>query len=369
MPKSRLIQNQVRPSNNFPNTSLTPVNPHFTLNANAKEYPRPTNNLPRKFAPTESQKTTSDYPLQPKPILPVIKKSENIINADIVVHTNTTTKEATKEQAPVIDSRKPTKAIYKDKRTEEVKKPHIIPKEKPIAPTTKIRPKSDMEELLKIMKDLPKGEFTYEVIKRIGAELTVCHMKPTLLNKDVLTRAMRNGKRVIEGKSILMRREKTEEEKKIEKDAREHVKLLVEKAKVQDVEGDIKLALNKLTPENYEVMFDKILNLKNKSSKVSEVLVNKIFKKAWSEPTYIELYGHLCKELICKEVKVPYSKLSKNKMKDSKFRDKIITKCQITFNNRNKLKDNLKKTLKEDTTDDELNIAHRKLLLGSITLT
>jgi len=304
----------------------------------------------------------------------VVNKTTNIINTDIVVCPKDV-KEVLKEpvkHVQEINFKKSTKeesisTAHKDERRDEEKKSCITSKEKTIASTTIIK-KSDMEKLLEIIKDLPEGRFTYEAIKRIGAELDICHKKPILLHKEILTRFMHDGKKPIEGKGILMRREKTEEEKRIEKDAQEHAKLLAEKAKTQDVEGEIKLALNKLTPENYEVMFDRIWNLKSKSSKASEVLLNRIFKKAWSEPTYIELYGRLCKELICREVNIPYSKLSKSKIKESKFRDKIITECQITFNNRNKLKTDLKNTSKEDVNDEEIDFTHRKLLFGSIIL-
>jgi hypothetical protein len=95
---------------------------------------------------------------------------------------------------------------------------------------------------------------------RIGAELSVTRKEPVLLTTDVLTRRreLREVSLPSSGKKrsdYVARRPETEEEKKMKTDAKEQLKLLEERSKKPNDAGDIKLALNKLTPENYSKVF------------------------------------------------------------------------------------------------------------------
>lgn len=374
---------------------------------------------PRQYYPVNTPNIPPNYQPRPQPSVhntpPPPTKTGSIIKTDVVVTPTVVDKEAKaiaamkeaaknlpefrpkksetpKEEAkqlPTLSKPKLTEQKVKEPETKKIKvepkveekkedvkeaKIKIIPQEetKVISKEEKApslvsipQKKSDLQIFREITKNSQKNDFTYEIIVKIGSELAVCHMKPKLLVEDLLNRPMLNGRKELVTREALTRRVKTEEEKTIERDAKAREKLLAESAKVQDDKGDLKLALNKLTPENYTTMAEKIWKLKGKSAEVSEILVDLIFKKAWSEQKYIGLYGKLCKGIICRELKVPESKLSKNEMKKSKFRDSIITKCQKTFDNRSTLKEDLKTSSKTELSEDEIELIHRKMIFGS----
>lgn len=401
--------------------------------------------------PTSTAMPTTSTP-RPEPVKSSTRRTEGIINANIVVPTNVVRKGSSatepkevvnnipkaelKKPEPLKDQKKEVKKqlretappskpkdqksesvkgkedkkakeepkhkeekkMKEEKKTkddkmvkEEIKKePKLKEMKENIAFNNLTKPKtgkSDLEVFGEIMNNVNDSVLTYDAILRIGTELKLCQMEPSLLVNDVLERETElhnpstGEKKVIK----LKRREKTEQEKKIEEDAKRQKEHIDKMKNVEDMEGDIKLALNKLTPDNYDIMFKNIWELKSnlekrmkqakgegKSEKTENVLVEQIFKKAWSEPKYIALYGTLCKEIIYKEVSNQSdsagsdSKQSRDIMKGSQFRIEIIRKCQHTFEHRQNIREDLKKNSKKDLTDDELDYLHNQILFGSI---
>lgn len=291
-------------------------------------------------------------------------------------------KEQKKEVKKVVDVAKPKPAVQKSKdipqktkelpqKTKEVKKEKKEEESKAkekvkedIAPI-KEKVKSDLMRFEELVKDLKGGAFTYEVIIKIGAELKICHEKPTpeleqIINRQSEFRDPVTGERK---ENKMQRRQKTEIEIQIDNEAKEQKKKLEDSVNKIDKEGEFKLALNKLTPDNYNVMFRTIWEQTEKSP---DVAVDVIFKKAWSEQKYIPLYGTLCKEIIYKQLgKDLDAKFEKDLLKSSEIRDKILKKCHSTFTERRNIRTKLKENSKKELTEEELDYFHKRMFFGS----
>lgn len=166
---------------------------------------------------------------------------------------------------------------------------------------------ADIKKLTEILKDVKGKRLPYKTILRIGHELEVCQVPPTLIFSNVLTRPMRGGNRQPSPyQPSITRREKTEEEKRIDEDAKMRREFLNEAARLSSDKEEFMDALNKLTPNNFVPIAEKIWTRKEKSKESSDTLVDCLFKKTWKESTYIGIYAKLCKEIISRESQVPF---------------------------------------------------------------
>jgi len=282
-----------------------------------------------------------------------------------------TTKQKSAPQKPIDTPQKTKEASPKAKETKEEKKAEKNQvKEKMMEDIAPIKEKvqSDLMKFEEIIKDLKGGAFTYEVIVRIGTELKICHAKPTpaleqIINRQSEFRDPITGERK---ENKMQRRQKTEIEIQIDNEAKAQKKKLDESASKVDKEGELKLALNKLTPDNYSVMFKTIWEL---TEKLPDTAVDVIFKKAWNEQNYISLYGTLCKNIIYKQLgKGLNDKIDKKLLKSSDIRKKILYTCHLTFTKRREIRTELKDSSKKELTEEELDYLHNKKFFGSIPL-
>ena len=92
------------------------------------------------------------------------------------------------------------------------------------------------------------------------------------------------------------RREETKEQNNLNLQA--ELKLAKLAKKVDTVLDKFKLALYKLIPDNYSVVVEEILKLKDESPESSKYLAENIFKNAWKQQEYVKVYAKLCKEII-----------------------------------------------------------------------
>lgn len=273
------------------------------------------------------------------------------------------------------------------------KKPTVVP----VAAAAEKKEESELEKLKALFKkySVPMEEpgkkvakvFSYDLIMEIK-DFKVCSKPPSLLIVDVLTRkkemrevaiAKRGQKssyttqreHVVPTISPVNRRAETAEEKDMKSKAKETLDMISTREKNSTDANEIKLLLNKLTPDNYDKIIESIAKMPAKSEETSKLLVEVIFKKAWSEQKYISLYGKLCKEMIYRELRVPLDKkMTSKQLKDSKFRTSIIAMCELTFHTRKALKESIqqpadpaKKLSPEDI--EEIKFWQRKKLFGS----
>lgn len=229
-------------------------------------------------------------------------------------------------------------------------------------------------DLLKLKEILSKRKttkraFAYELIMEIGRELKICRRRPVLLAKDLLGRATElyevSGSPTSRKSQNIERKAEPEEVKKLKMDAKTQLERITEEAKTENDEKEIKFALNKLTPDNYGKQFAAMHVLKSKSDELQKMLVDMLFKKAWREQKYIELYGRLCKDFVCKELGLdPKKKVSPQATLKSCFGAAIVAKLTSAFQKRNEFKEEVK-ALKQDYTDEEVYYDHRNMLFGS----
>ena len=105
------------------------------------------------------------------------------------------------------------------------------------------------------------------------------------------------------------------------------------------LENDVRSNLNKLTPDNFDKIKIKILDLAKTSKDNVEIIVQKIIEKAWVEPKYIETYAQLCnfmqadKGLIFSESQSGMTSTSESskKNKNNAFKSKLLEKIQKAF--------------------------------------
>lgn len=88
-----------------------------------------------------------------------------------------------------------------------------------------------------------------------------------------------------------------------------------------------KSMLNKLTPDNFERIAGKILEVEVLEPQTMMNLINQIFDKALTETTFCELYSGLCKFIEDKLPKFPGPKSNR----EITFRRVLLNKCQEEF--------------------------------------
>ena len=106
------------------------------------------------------------------------------------------------------------------------------------------------------------------------------------------------------------------------------------------LEKNIRANLNILTPDNFNDIREKILDLARPNRECIDMLVQKIIEKAWVEPKYIETYAQLCNFLQNEKTLVfPDENKSKTTETGSKkkantvFKSKLLEKIQKAFEN------------------------------------
>ena len=236
-------------------------------------------------------------------------------------------------------------------------------------------------EHLKTLLQSPRREHVFEEKTiLLLKDWSICKRKPKLLIKGLLDRKVELRDSYSHGQgdkrpynktnrgpppaakpeeTKFERKEKSELEKQMEVQATEYLK----KEKTDTVRGDIKLALNKLTPDNYTIVFDDIAKLRAKTEDAPKILVEIIFRKAWKEQKYIRVYARLCNDLVNREWEAS-GKAGPRKLTHSQFRTSIIHCCEDTFRNRNVI-------TKAQGSPEEIELAaaeRRQKLFGSTPL-
>jgi hypothetical protein len=262
-------------------------------------------------------------------------------------------------------------------KIETTNKEDTAAKNSPIKEQATVESKQEDSDLLKLksilskMKPISEKAFEYNLIIQIGEELKICKQKPVLLAKDVIDRAtelneVQVGSLANRKPKRLERKTETEEVKKLRIDAKNQLERVTEEAKIEDSERDLKLALNKLTPDNYRRIFKIIYDLKSKSEKTQEVFIDLVYKRARSEQKYIELYGTLCKDAVCVELNIdPKRTLSESITLKSSTGAAIISKVKSAFEKRKEFKEEIK-AWKQDLTQEEIDYYNRNAIFGSI---
>lgn len=113
------------------------------------------------------------------------------------------------------------------------------------------------------------------------------------------------------------------------------------KEKKQDpkklLENNIRAFLNILTPDNFDVIKDGILDLARPSHENIDLLVQKVIEKAWVEPKYIETYAKLCfflqneKSLTFPDQEKKSTEPGSKKKSTNPFKSKLLEKIQKAF--------------------------------------
>lgn len=104
-----------------------------------------------------------------------------------------------------------------------------------------------------------------------------------------------------------------------------------------EFQNEIRNSLNKLTPDNYEIIRDEILQRVRNSQEKCEFLVKKIIEKAWGEKKYTKIYAQLCsflqssKELEFEEETAVKGKESAKLRKKNMFRSALLGNIQSSF--------------------------------------
>lgn len=111
-------------------------------------------------------------------------------------------------------------------------------------------------------------------------------------------------------------------------------------------QNEIRNNLNKLTPDNYEILKDIILDKIKNSEKKCNFLAQKIIEKAWNEQKYTKVYAKLCHFLQNAKELDEKNLCSSSKKRKNLFKSAILCKIQSIFEEDHTENDNCK--LKND---------------------
>ncbi|XP_071709008.1 eukaryotic translation initiation factor 4G-like [Rutidosis leptorrhynchoides] len=138
-----------------------------------------------------------------------------------------------------------------------------------------------------------------------------------------------------------------------------------EQAKQRQLKG----ILNKLTPQNFEKLFDQVKQVNIDNANTLSGVIGQIFDKALMEPTFVEMYANFCARL---SMELP-DFMSETKEKVT-FRRLLLNKCQEEFErgvreeeeaNRTEEEGEVKQTKEER---EEKRVKARRRMLGNIRL-
>ncbi|XP_076892577.1 eukaryotic translation initiation factor 4G-like isoform X2 [Bidens hawaiensis] len=130
----------------------------------------------------------------------------------------------------------------------------------------------------------------------------------------------------------------------------------------------LKSILNKLTPQNFEKLFDQVKQVNIDNADTLSGVIGQIFDKALMEPTFVEMYAHFCS---CLAVELPGFGDEHEKIT---FKRLLLNKCQEEFErgereeeaaNRTEEEGEIKQTNEER---EEKRVKARRRMLGNIRL-
>ncbi|KAL4717779.1 hypothetical protein ACJJTC_000928, partial [Scirpophaga incertulas] len=126
-----------------------------------------------------------------------------------------------------------------------------------------------------------------------------------------------------------------------------------EDCKTQEVYKKFRGILNKLTPQKFDTLLEKVKTLEITNQKRLEGVIDLVFEKAIDEPNFSEAYAAMCNKLAT--LKVPAENAT-NPDQRVDFRVLIISRCQKLFET-DKMDDNVLKLEKEilECTDPIMN--------------
>ncbi|GJZ61540.1 eukaryotic translation initiation factor 4G-like protein isoform X1 [Tanacetum coccineum] len=137
-----------------------------------------------------------------------------------------------------------------------------------------------------------------------------------------------------------------------------------EQAKQRQLKG----ILNKLTPQNFEKLFEQVKQVNIDNANTLSGVIGQIFDKALMEPTFVEMYANFCSRLA---VELP--DFSENDEKIT-FKRLLLNKCQEEFERGEREEEEANRTEEEgevkqtEAEREEKRIKARRRMLGNIRL-
>ena len=134
-----------------------------------------------------------------------------------------------------------------------------------------------------------------------------------------------------------------------------------------EFQNEIRNSLNKLTPDNYEIIKQELLVKVANSQEKCEFLVKRIIEKGWSEPKYTKVYAQLCnflqsaKELELEEESNGRKESMKHRKKKNMFKSSLLGNIQNCFE-----EDKKGKVLDDEKEKELEKNKKKKKLLGGI---
>lgn len=106
-------------------------------------------------------------------------------------------------------------------------------------------------------------------------------------------------------------------------------------SKTDEILKKVRSILNKLTPQKFQTLVQQILALGINTEERLKGTIDLVFEKAIDEPGFSVAYAQLCKQL--SSVKVP----TEGDGKDASFRNLLLNRCQVEFENYSKDEDEI----------------------------
>ncbi|GAB2270875.1 hypothetical protein Dimus_005740 [Dionaea muscipula] len=130
----------------------------------------------------------------------------------------------------------------------------------------------------------------------------------------------------------------------------------------------LKSILNKLTPQNFEKLFEKVKEVNIDNAVTLTGVISQIFDKALIEPTFCQMYADFCCHLASElpDLSVDYEKIT--------FKRLLLNKCQVEFERGEREEEEANKAdgegeLKQsDEEREEKRLKARRRMLGNIRL-
>ncbi|KAK9757730.1 hypothetical protein RND81_01G182700 [Saponaria officinalis] len=128
----------------------------------------------------------------------------------------------------------------------------------------------------------------------------------------------------------------------------------------------LKAILNKLTPQNFEKLFEQVKEVNIDNVITLNGVISQIFDKALMEPTFCEMYANFCQHLASElpDLSVDNQKIT--------FRRLLLNKCQEEFERGEREEEEVNKdegeTKQSDQEREEKRLQVRRRMLGNIRL-
>ena len=135
-----------------------------------------------------------------------------------------------------------------------------------------------------------------------------------------------------------------------------------EEKELDVIKKDLKDLLNKLTPDNYNVIKELILEIIKEDVQVQDKFIDVLFQKAVLEEAYVGLCSKLVKDLD-KDLPQKTQRKEKNKKEYSEMRSHLIDKCRTFFKRENN--EQFDEYIKEKDPKDRRNKL-KKIFLGNV---